>query len=144
MLEALFTCVSIPSRLATNIPHFPRGCGLTPVSIPSRLATNQLMQDFPATQILFQFLLGWLQTLALAKQKRTLSKVSIPSRLATNRKIILSPNCFHLFQFLLGWLQTTGNIVRNVKYHQFQFLLGWLQTLLMFFIRFPTFCFNSF
>ena len=56
---------------------------------------------------LFQFLIGWLQTKITAEsKKKNEKKVSIPYRLATNVMKGSKRLSFVLFQFLIGWLQT--------------------------------------
>ena len=55
------------------------------VSIPYRLATNAEADDISGiAEVVFQFLIGWLQTSQSNLQLRSLYLVSIPYRLATN------------------------------------------------------------
>ena len=77
------------------------------VSIPYRLATNEAIAAYSFTKReLFQFLIGWLQTI-MAKKK---------FEVAT------------MFQFLIGWLQTINDNSSRFTTIMFQFLIGWLQT----------------
>ena len=140
------------------------------VSIPHRLATNNssiarkspLLTGFNSSQVgyklwhphiwkwiaeyLFQFLIGWLQTLAsayLEMDSRIL--VSIPHRLATNKLRHLVQ--FHLLQSFnssqVGYkLKRLYGLIEEDE--QFQFLIGWLQT--EFDLSYQIFfsvCFNS-
>ena len=122
------------------------------VSIPYRLATNQRRASKKNVKtVLFQFLIGWLQTPVSFIQSlfnlrcfnslqvgyklideglgETWAKVSIPYRLATNLSASLNDGCIPKFQFLIGWLQTMSNGQSGTSLRrEFQFLIGWLQT----------------
>ena len=76
--------VSIPYRYATNGEHERNLCCRCWVSIPYRYATNLTDNIFPNSCLVFQFLIGTLQT------QRFNSYCGI----------------FALFQFLIGTLQT--------------------------------------
>ena len=115
------------------------------VSIPYRLATNLVETSFKtSTEFLFQFLIGWLQTLHICPRALCGKIVSIPYRLATNELKIATGHILILtFQFLIGWLQTVSskNLVQSIL--PFQFLIGWLQTCLGLYSPTQNFGFNS-
>ncbi len=78
------------------------------VSIPYRLATNRDGGKEKKMIRMFQFLIGWLQTLLQMLCLLTGPQaVSIPYRLATNSDFTTAMiDEAIVFQFLIGWLQT--------------------------------------
>ena len=122
--------VSIPHRLATNSHRDRAPSFFSDVSIPHRLATNILkISQYFLGRILFQFLIGWLQTTSesfaftstfvcfnssqVGYKLRDIfvrwlwtDGVSIPHRLATNFCSTKYSPALSGFQFLIGWLQT--------------------------------------
>ena len=123
-----------------------------PVSIPYRLATNGANHFTHRVAVhLFQFLIGWLQTIFQERRRQHYLAVSIPYRLATNVEFEaldrhhlpvsipyrLATNYFGNFSdssrspVSIPYRLATNAInliVSEMKHRMFQFLIGWLQT----------------